>query len=410
MIDHDTLAALDPRFTALGILPGPAGAFLLPAAAATTDATIAVAQGRWQELPLEWQFLLLARDGHHAEHAPTTAVPAGVNAAIAANDALALAQTRGETNPHADQSAAAHAAAVAFRIGATDEPPPDDPDLDPRVRAYLLATYAHDLAQSGEPRDAVTLLRTAADIVARLSPAAAARYLGEAAALTEPDARTVMELQNAAASLEGLHFEPLRGELLMAAADALMAMGADRPALLQQAVIVLQKATQALPRREHPVAFAVCHMNIAVAYLSMPMNEHAGKLRGAIAVQSLREALDILTAEEHPELWESATLNLANALQHLPSAHVGHNLTEAVDLYTTVLARRTTPTPARARTLASQANALAHLARYDDARPLLAEARAIFSDAADADALAGIDAIEAEMLACTTPKEEAAHG
>ena len=132
----------------------------------------------------------------------------------------------------------------------------------------------------------------------------------------------------------------------------------------------------------------------------MPMGEHSGKLRGAIAVQSLREALEILTPEDHPELWESATLNLANALQHLPSAHPGQNLAESVELYDKVLERRTTATPARARTLASKANALAHIGKLDDAKPLLAEARTIFTEVGDDAGLTGIDAIADEMVAC----------
>ena len=137
---------------------------------------------------------------------------------------------------------------------------------------------------------------------------------------------------------------------------------------------------------------------------------HAGKLRGAIAVQSLREALEIVTADEHPELWESATLNLANALQHLPSAHPGQNMLESIELYGQVLERRSEATLARARTLASKANALAHLGRYDEVRPMLVEAKSIFEQSRDAAGLAGIDAIEAEMLACPASVGEASHG
>ena len=40
-----------------------------------------------------------------------------------------------------------------------------------------------------------------------------------------------------------------------------------------------------------------------------------------IAVQGLREALKVYHSDTHPELWSSAQLNLANALQYLPTSH-----------------------------------------------------------------------------------------
>ncbi|NRA58187.1 MAG: hypothetical protein HRU13_08775 [Phycisphaerales bacterium] len=397
-MDDARLSTLDTRFAAIGMLPGSMGAALLPSAAATAAA--ALASGEWDALPEAWGFVRDAWLGRDVR------VRGAFNIALLAGDARAL----GDAISDPDPGVRAHAASVVYRMGGDAELATTDASIDPRVRAYAIATLAHAQASRGLGAEAVDGLRAAAEAVASISPCAAARYVGEAAAVAELDPRSLHELQRAAGWLEGLGFESLRGELLMAAADGMLSMGAERPALLQQAIQLLQKATQALPRRTQPVSFAVCHMNIAVAYLSMPMNAHAGKLRGAIAVQSLREALEIVTADEHPELWESATLNLANALQHLPSAHPGQNMLESIELYGQVLERRSEATLARARTLASKANALAHLGRYDEVRPMLVEAKSIFEQSRDAAGLAGIDAIEAEMLACPASVGEASHG
>ena len=75
-----------------------------------------------------------------------------------------------------------------------------------------------------------------------------------------------------------------------------------------------------------------------------------------------------------------ATLNLANSLVYAPSTHRKENLLEAVDLYEEILrsgVRNSNPA-ARARVLANQGNALAHLGYLDAAHARLIEARSIF--------------------------------
>ena len=247
MIDK-TPTTHDTRFAAIGLLPGPAGAFLLPPA--STEAAEALARGAFDQLPESWAFIAELADGQ------TPQLDDAFNRAVMTGDAEALDPFLGDTDP----DFRAHSAAVAFRLGGDVDVPMPDPSLDPRVAAFVLATRAH---HTGD----VEQLREAAEITRSISPCASARYLGEAAAISAPDHRTLMDLQTAADLLDGLGFESLRGELLMNAADITMAMGAERPTLLQQAVLLLQKATQALPRRAHPVPYAVCHMNIAVAYL-----------------------------------------------------------------------------------------------------------------------------------------------
>lgn len=382
---------------AVGLLPGAAGAVLLPEVEIEDGMVDALRSGRWDQLPDEWAFIGRLAAGEDAPQDEDDPI-ARYNAAVLRGDASGAMDASGRLGP----SARALAIAAAYRLGGLDVMPevPGD-EVDPRVRAYVLATRAHAAAETGDAADGVTGLREASSLVAESDPATAARLLGESAAVAIragiADVVTLVDLEQATTLLEPLAFDDVRGELLMTRAELLMQMGADRPALLPQAVQCLQKATQALPRKREPIAYAICHLNIAVAYLSMPMSEHADRLRAAIAVQSLREAIEILDEAEQPDLWQSATINLANALQHLPSSHVAANLTEAVSLYEKVLPHREEPGVARARLLGNLGNALAHLGRLDEARPRLDEARGLFARLEDADAVAGIDGVLAEM-------------
>jgi tetratricopeptide (TPR) repeat protein len=86
-------------------------------------------------------------------------------------------------------------------------------------------------------------------------------------------------------------------------------------------------------------------------------------------------------------------MNLANALQYLPSKHREENLQEAVELLEEVLAVRSSRSDPMgyARVLANQANALAHLAVFDHAVTKYAEARDLFERVGDRDSVAVVD-------------------
>ena len=81
-------------------------------------------------------------------------------------------------------------------------------------------------------------------------------------------------------------------------------------------------------------------MNIGIAILAMPMTQASDQVRLGVAVQSLRAALRVYRPETHPYEWSSSQMNLANALQYLPSKHREENLQESVELYEEVLAFR----------------------------------------------------------------------
>jgi tetratricopeptide (TPR) repeat protein len=112
----------------------------------------------------------------------------------------------------------------------------------------------------------------------------------------------------------------------------------------------------------------------------MPLTEASDQLRSAVAVQSLRQALQVYDRDSYPAQWASAQLNLANALQYLPSTHPEENLTQAVELYEDLLAARSPQLDplGYARLLANQGNALAHLGIFDHATAKLAEAQRLF--------------------------------
>lgn len=380
------------RFQAVGLLGGAAGAVVLPEM--PEEVASQVDEGRFDALPEAWRFLADLARGE---------VPAGdpgpVNRLVLSGDAAGLAERSARAEAEGDSDLSILLAAVAYRLGAEIPKPQVDRASDTRVKAYVAATEGHEAAANGDVSRAIACLLEAAEWVASVSPGASARLVGEAASVVDgPNSpRVVMELDRAAERLRGRRFEELRGELLMTRGGLLMEGGSERPAMLQEAVQSFQKATQALPRRTHPVPYAVCHLNVAVAYLAMPMGTQAARLRAAIAVQSLREALEVLDPDGQPELWEAATLNLANALQHLPSSHVKDNLAEAVSHYETLLGRRPNPDEGRARTLANLGNALAHLGDLKRARPHLLEAEALFDELGNADAARGVAGILNEV-------------
>lgn len=380
------------RFQAVGLLGGAAGAVIVPEM--PEEVAGLVDEGRFDALPHSWRFLTdLAAGEVPVED------PGPVNRLLLSGDAAGLVERSARAAAEGDPDLSALLAAVAYRLGAEVALPDVDRASDVRVKAYLAATEGHEAAANGDRAQAVARLLEAAGWVASISPGASARLVGEAASVVEgPDSpRVVLELDRAAERLRGRAFEELRGELLMTRGGLLMEGGSERPAMLQEAVQSFQKATQALPRRTHPIPYAICHLNVAVAYLAMPMGTQAARLRAAIAVQSLREALEVLDPDDQPELWEAATLNLANALQHLPSSHVKDNLAEAVSHYETLLGRRTNPDEGRARTLANLGNALAHLGDLKRARVHLQEAKALFEELGNADAALGVGGILGEV-------------
>lgn len=248
----------------------------------------------------------------------------------------------------------------------------------------MQSTWAH-FSLSSKPDEALQELAAAAELVEECSPIFAARLHGEWATTCgeQPQSNdaAIKHYRRALDLLEDTAFQELRAELALELGMCCQLYSEGRRDKLLAATYAYQQALLYFHKEgPQPYNYGLSHMNLALVYLSMPMNDEAERLRPAIAVQSLREALKVFTRESHPKMWASATLNLANALQHVPSTHNEANLWEAVALYQDILEVRKQSDDALsyARVLANQGNALAHLGAFSRAEPTLIKALQIF--------------------------------
>ena len=98
-------------------------------------------------------------------------------------------------------------------------------------------------------------------------------------------------------------------------------------------------------------------------------------------------------------------MNLANALVYTPSTHQGDNIVEAVERYEEVLELRERQGDpiGRARILANQGNALAHLGVFDHAKSKLLEARFLFEEQGDIDGVLAVRSVLDEIARQVVP-------
>jgi tetratricopeptide (TPR) repeat protein len=299
-----------------------------------------------------------------------------------------------------------------YSVGEVDLPPALDGTTG-EVRAVVGSARASAAIERGDFVGAVEELRAASAAADEaMSPVLAASLRLTRAELLreqldEPRA-AALEADLAVQKLPITAPRELRAELQVSRALARQQLaGSDRGALLA-VVADLTEASKIFREDTHPEMSAVINQHLALAYLVMPMSDQGDRIRVGVAVNALRSALKVYTPETHPAAWASTTLNLANALQYLPSVHQEQNLDEAVQLYEELLQYRD---PERdpigyARILANQGNALGHLGVFSDARSRLERARTIFETHGDADAVEGVD----EVLASLHEAESAAAG
>ncbi|MGF1647439.1 MAG: hypothetical protein ACFCVF_11065 [Kineosporiaceae bacterium] len=383
----------------LGVLPLPAGWLVWPAAAfadpAVAAARDALLTGR---LPDPWP-VAVPRDG--AEVDAVAGPEHAYNHFLLTGDETSLALARRD----AVGDLVALVEVAAYALGHADDLPGAG-GLDGEVLAHVLAARAAAAIEAGDPQAALDTLVTAEAAARPVSPVLAAMLLGQQATLAHQvngaGPEVVTAYREASEALRGLDAaEQAAGEVTLGLATAHHELAATNGAegLLLEATRTYHLALRLLHRDRHPERYAFAHSNLALAYLAMPMTEAKDGLRRGVAVQSLREALGYYTREDHPREWASVTLNLANAMQHLPSTHPVENLVEAVGLYDELLEVRTRDTDpiGRARVLANQGTALAHLGIHDQARLRLTEAREIFAESGDAAAVATVDTAVREI-------------
>ncbi len=418
-------AGLPVRPLPIGAFPLPFGFLLIPADASTAPAREALLAGR---LPASWP---ASMRGHRLA---LGADPEAALAAFAGDDPVS-SYNRLVLHPDPEDADRVRARLghplgvlvdlVLFALGRTDTPPALA-GADGELAALVLAAQATARAAEGAA-EALPLLEQAIAAAGPAYPALAgvlhgalATLLAQARAQDATDGpggptpqRVIAALQAGTALLAGT-------DLAVGLAEQHLELGAtfhglageQRPDLLSRAVHHYHCALQAVTRQQAPELFAAAHANLATAYLTMPMQQASDQLRVGVAVASLREALTVYTQQAHPQRWASAQLNLANALVYAPSTHQGDNLVEAVELYEAVLSARDRHGDplGYARVLANQGNALAHLGMFDHARGKLVEARFIFEEFGEYEAVTSVRSVLDEIARRASARAAAAGG
>ncbi|MBL0938627.1 MAG: hypothetical protein IBJ03_07020 [Gemmatimonadaceae bacterium] len=377
----------------IGIYPFPAGLLLLPEPDTQTDADRAIAREAHEALmrgalpeiwPDAWRFFAAALQGDREEAmallttqdvAPDTAV-AAYNRFVLAGDAGDLAAALGATAP----SVRIMSRCAAFVQGAVSElPSPEEIDnaLDAELAGQAMAVQAAWYLEHHAIAEALTALTQGTILARDVSPVLAAQLLAQRAGL-EDSAATAESLWQEALQLAGDSPLPgLRAELLCGRAMVVHQESESLRHRLVEAIQLYQEALRAgIDRDSHPMMWARIQANLGIAYVSMPMSEAGDKLRLAVALQAFREALTVYDRKAHPDEWASTMLNMANAMQYMPSAHQQENLMQAVEAYEellTVRPRAMDPV-GYARIIANQGTALAHLGIFAPAVEKLTEA------------------------------------
>jgi tetratricopeptide (TPR) repeat protein len=302
------------------------------------------------------------------------------NAFVLAPSAAALAAIEAE----GDAAFTALARAAAFAHGLVDDLPDPGP-LDGELKSVVQMTAAAGRFEQGDARAARSLLVEAAASAEAPAPVFAAMLEMQIAESLPPEAADLAleHLRRAERLAEQARLPRLRAAIWLRQGAVHQQLGADGSrGPLVEAVNCYQKAIAAgIGPENDPVLFGQLQNNLGLAYLCMPTREASDRLRTGIAVQSFRKALDVQDRGRDPDMWASVTMNLASALQYLPSTHPADNLAEAVEHYEEVLAVRTEARDPviHARVLLNQANALSHLGIFKPAIEKLAKAMKLFS-------------------------------
>lgn len=299
---------------------------------------------------------------------------------------------------------------VRYTLGQTDAPPALG-DATGEVAALVLAATAADAIGRDDLPAAIESLQAALAATPADYPVLAGVLHGAIAPLQRESgdaAAATISLQAGLKALAGTDLEVARAEQHLELAATYHELAGEQRELLAKAVYHYHSALQAITEADQPELFASAHVNLAAAYLTMPMLEASDQLRRGVAVGSLRAALRVYTQQTHPVQWASAQLNLANALVYAPSAKRADNLVEAAEIYESLLTTRNRNDDplGYARVLANQGNALAHLGMLDEAWGKLVEARFLFEEFHEYDAVTTVRGLLDEIKRTQSAAEE----
>ena len=401
-----------PRPQSLWAFPLPAGLLLLPSGDGDIDA---VREGLVAGiLPQKWPAEL---DGHRLAHDGDTA---GALAAFSGDSAIdaynrfvlapdgvdldALKESLGaEFGPMVD--------AVAYAVGLSDDVP-ELGEAAPEVAAGIVALQASELVAAADAEGAIAALHEAAALAEPVSPPLAGLFIGNAGVIRHEnhlDAEEAYDdLTRAISLLDATDLKINLAEVHLHTGMLAHEEAVEAGAPFGEAISHYLRVLQLVEQSDMPYLWASAHLNLATAYLTSPMTEASDQLRSGVAVLSLRSALEVFTREEYPDQWASTTINLANALVYVQSNKQGDNLVEAVEKYEEVLELRGIDVDpvGRARLLANQGNALAHLGIFDHAKAKLYEARMLFEQELDHDAVLMVRGVLDEISKASVPSTE----
>ncbi len=377
---------IEVRPQPIGIFPSSAAYLLLP----KVDDDRGVLEGLLEgdldvPVPEPWQFFVRAARG---EIKIAIELLSDADSPLAAYNRFVLEPGSAEfrsLHPRLPVELAALLDVVAYSHGIADRLPRDLP-LDGELLAFALASRAAEAMENQDNQRAQCCLTDAVEAARAASPLLASILLAQKADLA-------FSMGGSSYALATMHYReairlagPCKLPTFVASLHtrlgmALQSSANGQRATLLEAVRAYQTALQdGITQQSHPDWFAQLQNNLGLAYLSMPATETSDQLRMGIAIQSFRHALGIYTIEDHPDMWATVSMNLANALQHVPTSHPEDNLIGAVEIYEDVLRVRTREKDpvAYATVLLNQANALAHLGIFKPAIEKLSEAYKLF--------------------------------
>lgn len=404
MDDLPADAALVPRPQPIGIFPLPAGYLLIGRGDGHNECREQLVAGqRPATLPASLRFYELALDGDldaALDALDRSTLVDEVNQFVL-DPSRELLDALSNQIPADEVELHGHLQMVAFAVGLRLDPP-DPTGLDGEFAAAAHAAAATLALERRDTSQAIDELELAAQAAHPVSKPMAGQLLGQLANAQLDEGgtqRASVTFQAALDALAGTDLHLSRAELHVAAGAMFQEMSEAAPRLMQQAINHYHQALALVNATTAPETHAIANANLGLAYITMPMTEASDQLRVGVAVQSMREALEYFTPDTHPDRWSSTQLNLANALVYMPSKHQADNIAEAVGLYEGVLQHRDRETDpqGRARVLANQGNALAHLGVFDDAKAKLHEARFIFEEFEEEQAVMSVRSILDEI-------------
>ncbi len=387
----------------VGVFALPAGYFLVPGWPELDGARADLCRGkRPEQFPAGLAFYQLALDGDL--EASMTALTGDdlitrINRFLLEPSRPELEALLKEAAPDADL--VAHVEMLGFVLGLALDPP-DPANTDGEFAAQAHAARATLALERKDTARAIEELEAGAQAADAAGTALTGQILGQLANVQLDEGgtkRAGVTFQAAIDSLAGTDLFQSLAELHVSAGAMYQEMSESAPRLMQKAIDHYHQALALVTSKVSPETVAIANANLGLAYITMPMTQASDQLRIGVAIQSMRDALDYFNPENNKERWSSTQLNLANALVYMPSKHQADNIAEAVGLYEGVLQHRdrNTDPQGRARVLANQGNALAHLGVFDDAKAKLHEARSLFEEFEEHDAVRSVRGVLDEI-------------